>query len=874
MGRTLIIAEKPSVATDLARVLAKAPDFERFQKHKSGNYFENEQAVITSAVGHLVEQKMPEGPNGKKLPWKWDVLPVIPKTFDLAPIEKSEDRLRLILRLARKKEIDLIVNACDAGREGELIFRYILEYGGIKKPVKRLWMQSMTDKAILEAWQNLRSDADMQALSAAAVSRSEADWLVGLNGTRALTLFNSRHGGFNTTPAGRVQTPTLAILAKRECEIRDFVADPYAEVHARFAVTSGDYEAKWIDIHFERNKAQPQKRAERIWDKAEASAIVERCQGKQGQIEESSKPVKQIAPQLYDLTTLQREAGSRFGFSAKRTLQLAQALYERHKLLTYPRTDSRYLPQDYLEKVVEVTTEIAGYDSSLALSEAMIAGAKKSLQQKQIRQHKRVFDDKKVSDHFAIIPTGKKPGKLNEDEAKLYQFVTARFLAAFFPHAEYEDTTRLTKIHTDNKVDTFQTKGRVLKVAGWLEVYGRKPGVQTGAGKEALCAVNAAEQAQAESVELVDLETRPPARYTESTLLSAMEGAGKLVEDEELREAMSERGLGTPATRAATIEGLIRQGYLLRDEQSKRDLVVSPKGLALIAQLDEIGIEELKSPELTGDWEYQLKQIENSELSRGEFMEGIKAMTASLVKRTSEYTEELKSRVFPQLNIACPRCENTAFQQSDAFIECSQEGCGLRVKKFVAGKQLLEEQLKELIEQGFVGPLSGFKNRFGKEFDAGLELNEEGKTNFVFEGEREDKNEDLSQATVVGTMKNSKGEEVEIFQTERAWRVPGVVTSQDTDGLRISRTILQREIPLQQGLQLLQQGKTDLIGGFISKKGRKFSAYLTLDLTSGKLGFEFEPRAAKKTAAKKSTTKKAASAKKSAAKKSSSKKSD
>ena len=475
MGKTLIIAEKPSVMTDLSRVLAK--ELGKFEKSGSGRdvFFENDKAVITSAVGHLVELRMPMGPNGKKLPWNFNVLPAIPDKFDLDPIPDSEARLKQVLKLAKRKDIDLIVNACDAGREGELIFRYIMEIGGVEKPVKRLWMQSMTNDSILEAWKQLRPGESMKPLADAAKCRSESDWLVGLNATRALTCFNSRHGGFNITAAGRVQTPTLAILAQREAEIQAFKPTPYFEVHASFGVEAGEYLGKWIDESWKKDETKPLARPERIWDKLTAETIQARCQGKTGMISEEKKAQSQISPQLYDLTTLQREAP----FSAKGTLQIAQALYEKHKMITYPRTDSRYLPEDYTGNVRETMADVGNSGLDVAkYAKAVLSGS----DEKGPRLHKshRVFDSKKVSDHFAIIPTGKF-AKLSEAEQKLYDMIVKRFIAVFYPSAEFEQTTRLTRIEQD----CFKTEGRILVKPGWLEVYGRRPGV--AAGKDELC---------------------------------------------------------------------------------------------------------------------------------------------------------------------------------------------------------------------------------------------------------------------------------------------------------------------------------------------------------------------------------------------------
>jgi len=446
----LIIAEKPSVATDLSRALAKSlGKFEKKGKSRDAQFFDNENASITSAVGHLVELKMPKGPNGKNLPWNFNVLPAIPKHFDLQPIEQSASRLKHVLALAKKKDYDVIVNACDAGREGELIFQYIMEIGKITKPSKRMWMQSMTTGAIQEAWGALREGDEMKHLADAAKCRSESDWLVGLNSTRAMTCFRSRHGGFNITAAGRVQTPTLAILAKREREIKAFNPEDYWEVHGDFGVEKGNYEGRWFNPDFKKDETKPHGKAERIWDKEVAESIRERCTGKTGTVTEETKPSKQIAPQLYDLTTLQREAP----FTAKNTLAITQALYERHKMVTYPRTDSRYLPEDYIAKVKETTRELANSNHPVA------QWAAKSLEGDQIQFNKRVFNNAKVSDHFAIIPTGRMV-KLSEQEAKVYDMIVKRFIAVFFPQAEFENTKRITTIDHGAEKDQFLLRAR------------------------------------------------------------------------------------------------------------------------------------------------------------------------------------------------------------------------------------------------------------------------------------------------------------------------------------------------------------------------------------------------------------------------------
>ncbi len=849
MGKTLIIAEKPSVMTDLSRALAKP--LGKFEKSGSGRdaYFENDNAIITSAVGHLVELRMPTGPNGKKLPWKFDVLPAIPDKFELEAKPDTETRLKQVLKLARRKDVDLIVNACDAGREGELIFRYLMDFGGVDKPSKRLWMQSMTQNAILDAWERLRSDEQMTPLADAARCRSESDWLVGLNATRALTCFNSRHGGFNITAAGRVQTPTLAILAAREAEIRAFTPEAYHEVHANFAVAAGEYLGKWIDAAWKKDAEKPHGRPERIWDRALAVAIASRCEGKSGVVTEEKKAQSQIAPQLYDLTTLQREAP----FSAKGTLQIAQALYEKHKVITYPRTDSRYLPEDYLGDVRSTLGEIAASDHPNASHARAVINGKPEDKGPHLQKSRRVFDNKKVSDHFAIIPTGK-TARLSDTEQKVFDMIVKRFIAVFYPHAEFEQTTRHTTItHPGDTRDIFRTDGRVLVKPGWLEVYGRRPGVASG--KDELVAAVQGESADAIAIELLDEETKPPARYTESTLLSAMEGAGKLIDDEALREAMAERGLGTPATRAATIEGLIAQKYLARDG---RELHVTGSGMRLIALVREMDIEGLASPQLTGEWEYKLRQMEQGQLARDAFMGEIVGYTNDIVERARSRAEALKNQSFPDLAVTCPACGAENLRQTDATYECRQPDCKFKVKKHIAGRLLAEEEARELFTKGFVGPLTGFKSKFNKPFDAALEMDAKFKVNFKFENDDEEEIE-LKEEHFVAAVEASDGRVLKIYESEKAWHLPELTTSKEPNGARIGKAILQHEIPREQILKMVAEGKSDVLKGFISNRTKRpFDAHLTFDPATGKIGFEFPPRPAKKAARKKTPAKKSA----------------
>ncbi len=842
--KTLIIAEKPSVATDLARVLAsKLGKFEKVGKSRDAQYFESENALISSAVGHLVELKMPTAANGKNLPWKFDVLPAIPKVFELQPIEDTAGRLRHLLSLAKRKDVTLIVNACDAGREGELIFQYIMDIGEIKKPVKRLWMQSMTDGAIKEAWGKLREGSEMKPLADAARCRSESDWLVGLNSTRALTCFRSRHGGFNITAAGRVQTPTLAILAKRELEIKSFISKGYSEIVADFAVRAGQYPGTWVDLDWKKNAEDPHSKPERIWTRERAEVIRNRCEGKTGTVTEEKKPQKQIAPQLYDLTTLQREAP----FTASQTLQIVQGLYERHKMVTYPRTDSRYLPEDYMTKVIETTRELA--DSSHPIA----TWAADSIKNKRIVFDKRVFNNAKVSDHFAIIPTGRIV-KLKDAEEKLFDMIVKRFVAVFFPSAEFELTNRLTIINHTKEKDAFRTNGKTLVFPGWLAVYGRVAGV--AASKDELVPVTSGEKATVEAINIETKETKPPARYTEATLLSAMEGAGKLLDDEELREAMAERGLGTPATRAATIEGLLAQKYIAREG---KDLNVTGKGLRLIELLEEMKIEPLTSPTMTGDWEYKLRQMEHGKLDRSVFMEEIANFTCEVVDKARNHLTVASNKDFPDVPVICPSCSASNLKQTDATYECRVSGCDFKVSKHIAGRMINEEEAVELFTNKLLSTRSGFLSRFNKPFEAGLELTQTSakgggikwKVGFVFEGSESMNTDELTDEQCVKTLTLPNGVAVKLYETEKAFLIPELKTKESPEGFRIGKTILQKTLTLKEVEPLLVQGKTGVIDGFISNKTKRpFKAYLTLDLNTGKVGFEFPPREAKKTASK------------------------
>ncbi len=813
LGKKLIIAEKPSVAADIARALGG------FTRH--GEYFESDEYVLSSAVGHLLQLAVPEEFDVKKGKWSFAHLPLIPPRFDLAPIERGQDRLNVLLRLLKRKDVDGIVNACDAGREGELIFRYIVQHAKTKKPMQRLWLQSMTQAAIREGFETLKTDGELLPLADAARCRSEADWLVGINGTRAMTAFNSKEGGFYLTTVGRVQTPTLAVLIEREERIRAFKSRDYWEVHARFGARAGEYPGRWFDPAFRKGEDE-ERRAERIWTEQQAAAVASACSGAHGLATEETKAATQASPLLFDLTSLQREANGRFGFSAKATLSLAQALYERHKVLTYPRTDARALPEDYIP-TVKKTMEMLGRQNDYATF------ARQVLKQGWVRPSKRVFDNTKISDHFAIIPTLQEPKSLSEAEQKLYDMVVRRFLAIFHPSAEFLQTTRITRVGDHH----FKTEGRVLKSPGWLAIYGRA----SETGNENLPAIDQGEKVTVLEVATQGHSTKPPARYTEATLLSAMEGAGKLVEDDELRAAMETKGLGTPATRAAVIEGLIQEDYVHRNG---RELVPTPKAFSLMFALRHFGIDEITSPELTGDWEHKLKLMETGKLRREEFMDHIESVTRDLVDRIKK--GEIPETAFATVPAPCPKCGGT-IQENYRKFQC--QNCDFSIWKVTSGREWSPEEIAELVTRRYVGPVAGFRSRMGKPFAAGVKLNSEFRAEFDFgQSSADGENEpapDFSAQQALGACPKCGSR---VFEHGVAYVCEKSVGPARSCDFRTGRIILQQPIERAQMEKLLSSGRTDLLTDFVSRKGRKFKAFLA-KTPEGKIGFEFLPRAEK-----------------------------
>ena len=870
MSKTLVIAEKPSVAQDIVRALT--PIAGKFDKYD--DYFESEHYVVTSAVGHLVEIQAPEEFDVKRGKWSFAHLPVIPPRFDLKPVDKTKSRLAAVVKQAKRKDVTQLINACDAGREGELIFRLIEQYaggakGGLGKPIQRLWLQSMTPQAIRDGFNNLRSDAQMQGLADAARSRSEADWLVGINGTRAMTAFNSRDGGFFLTTVGRVQTPTLSLIVTREEKIRAFQSREYFEVHANFAAQAGQYAGKWFDPKFKKSD-DPEAKADRLWKAEDAQAIASAVQGQPATVTEESKPSTQASPLLFDLTSLQREANGKFGFSAKTTLALAQALYEKHKALTYPRTDSRHLPEDYLPTTRQTLEMLATSQHS-----HLAPFARQALEHNYLRPTKRVFDNSQVSDHFAIIPTTQAPSGLSEAEQKLYDLVVRRFMAVFFPAAQYQITTRISQVAQHH----FKTEGKVLIHPGWLAIYGKEAASETDGGKDGdkgqpLVAVQPGEQPRVALAQAKPLHTKPPARYSEATLLGAMESAGKQVEDEELRSAMQEKGLGTPATRAAIIEGLLSEKYLLREG---RELLPTAKAFQLMTLLRGLDVQELCKPELTGEWEYKLAQMERGELPRAQFMQKIAQMTERLVQKAKEYDRDTIPGNYATLTSPCPQCDGIVKENYRRYActgaDGAGEGCGFSFTKSPAGRTFETHEAETLLRERRIGPLEGFRSKAGWPFTSELAIVSDKDTGqfkleFDFGDDKASEENaeivDFSGQTSLGACP-ACGAPVFAHGSNYVCSkaVPTAAQPAPSCNFKSGQVILQQPIAPEQMQKLLATGKTDLLDKFISNRTRRaFKAHLVWDKAGGKVGFEFEQRESKyppkkgaATAAKTTTTK-------------------
>ena len=734
MSKTLLVAEKPSVGQDLARVLPGP-----FKK--SEGFLEGPEHVVTWAVGHLVQLAEPEAYDAKYKSWRMADLPIVPSPFKLVVRdERSRKQMTVVTKQLGRDDVEEVVNACDAGREGELIFAYLYEKAKAKKPVKRLWLNSMTTAAMRAALDSLRPASEFELLEQAARSRSESDWIVGMNATRAATI-RLRSSFDGAVSLGRVQTPTLAIVARREEEIKAFQPEPYWLVDATFRAEGeldgggGSGERSYVG-HYQAPAGSPgSTKGPRLGTEQEAEAIVAACQGRPGTITKlEKKEQREKAPMLYDLTTLQREANNRYGFSAKRTLGAAQRLYEEHKALTYPRTNSRYLTTDMIEEIKPIA-ELVGHQSDYRKGADYVVGL-------DVLPLARVVNDEKVTDHHAIIPTRSEHPveKMSSDDRRIYDMAVRRFLAVFHPEAVFENTRIETTVPAEGAEHVFRTRGKLLLVPGWRGVYdeiaadskadGESRGEEDEAADQQLPRLQAEEPVQTVSIESARKETKPPRRYSDASLLGAMETAGKLVEDDELREAMKESGIGTPATRAAIIERLITVAYLERDG---RALVATEKGLNVIRLLGE---HALTSPGLTGSWEQRLGKIERGEDSRKQFMSDIAGFATETVKTLDETLKDVR---IPRARLGpCPVCGHEIVENRKGYSCWAREdpGCGFVIWKSKAGKTLPVAIAKELIKKGYTAQaVTGFRGRSGRSFRAHLALQQtdEGKWRVEFD---------------------------------------------------------------------------------------------------------------------------------------------
>jgi DNA topoisomerase-3 len=876
VAKALVITEKPSVARDIVQALGG------FTEHDG--YWESGELVVTFAVGHLFELLEPEEIDPKYKRWTLADLPVIPAEYQLKKKKGQADRIRVIEKLHGRKDVDRIVNACDAGREGELIFREIMKYLGNAKPIQRLWLQSMTPAAIRDGFRQLRPDAELLGLAAAAECRAYSDWLIGMNATRALTKRLKSRREKTAWSAGRVQTPTLALLVDREAEVLAHVPRPYWRLSASFERDGAGWTGAWFDPDFS-SGSDDELRDDRLFDEARARQIAQAVLGHGAVASETRKPSREAPPPLFDLTSLQREGNRRFGWSARRTLSAAQRCYEAHKVLTYPRTDSRCLPSDYRGVVDDVLRTFAGR----AEVASEFAPHARRLLDRGLENAGRIFDDSKVSDHFAIIPTGTLPtAALSGDDRRLFDLVMRRFLGAFHPAALWERVERVTEVAGQH----FRTRARALMEPGWREVL---PPSSASADEDEAAALPPLVPGQSDAegvpaalrgVEVQAEETRPPARLTEARLLSLMENAGQDLEDEDLAAALHEKGIGTPATRAEIIENLIAKGYATRLGKALRPTV---KGIRLIDTLKRVHIDRLASAALTGEIEQHLGEVEKGRRPARDFLSEMEDYAREIVDvaRRFEYDEIYGD--LPPLG-SCPNCGRDVYEMA-WFYRCEEKperdpDCPMRFWKDTSGRYLDRATVAALLRDGRTGTIDGFTARDGRTYRGHLELDRETwkvvvrSEGFSGEGESAQPEYDVDPAPlgrcpiceehdVVETptqfvcagrlkaeeSKDALGAAAQRAAGERSAAGPadpaarqhsgpagrGKAGHKHACGFVLPRTVCKREITREEALTYLRGGRTELLTDFTSRFGRPFSAVLFLK-ENGRHGFEFPPR--------------------------------
>jgi DNA topoisomerase-3 len=848
MAKSLVITEKPSVARDIAAALGGF--------REEDGWFESDDYVVTFAVGHLFELLPPEEIDPKYKRWTLDVLPILPKEFKYKAKQGQSERIRTIKKLLNRADVNEVINACDAGREGELIFREIVEDLGSKKPIRRLWLQSMTAAAIRAGFRSLRPGRDLEGLATAAACRARSDWLIGMNATRALTKRLKSRKEKTAWSAGRVQTPTLAMLVGRELEILGHVPRPYWQVTASFEHAGATYTGQWFDPGFAAGD-DAEARDDRIFEPERAPAIVARVSGQRGAASETRKPSRESAPPLFDLTSLQREGNRRFGWSARRTLSAAQRLYERHKLLTYPRTDSRCLPSDYREAVRETLGTLAAADPRPGEGFQDWAAAASRLLEGGLENEARVFDDTGVSDHFAIVPTGSLPETvLTGDDKRLFDLVVRRFLGAFHPPAVWERVERVTEVAGES----FRTRARFLQEKGWRSVLPATS--DEDAGEVTLRPLLPGEsEASGVPVALAQAEataeqTKPPPRITEARLLSLMENAGQQIEDEDLAAVLHEKGIGTPATRADIIENLIAKGYVVRVDKALRPAV---KGIRLIDTLQRIHIDRLTSPQLTGEIESHLIDVERGRRTAKQFMNEIAEYATEIVDRAKSFEYDELYDANESLG-PCPRCGRPVIEMA-WFYRCRpvegqppEQDCPMRFWKDTSGRYLDRNTVQTLLEDGKTPVIDGFTARNGRTYRAHLEIDREAwqvkvrSAGWDEAGSVIDVPEyDVNPEPVGRCPFDEDCQVVESptqFICERALKDEGAAKDESQPrscGFVFPRTICKREITRDEAAVYVTTGKTELLTDFTSRFGRPFAATLVLK-KNGRHGFEFQPR--------------------------------
>jgi DNA topoisomerase-3 len=856
MAKSLVITEKPSVARDIVEALGGFTERD--------GYWESEAYVVTFSVGHILELLPPEEVDPQYKRWTLDTLPILPESFKLRKKAGQSERLRVIKALLDRDDVDTVVNACDAGREGELIFREILQYLGSRKPTQRLWLQSMTRGAIRAGFERLQPGTDYDNLGAAAACRSQSDWLIGMNATRALTRRLKSRKEKTAWSAGRVQTPTLALVVDRELEVLSHVARPYSRVLASLEAAGQRYSGTWFDPGFTADPENPELRDDRIFDERVAQALVQRVQNGAGTASETRKPSRETAPPLFDLTALQREGNRRFGWSARRTLNAAQRCYEGHKILTYPRTSSRALPNDYRATIDGVLQAFLESETYGTFAQALL--------QSGLENTERTFDDSKVSDHFAIVPTGTLPPRdLAGDDARLFDLVTRRFLSTFYPPAVWNRVERITEIGGAQ----LRSRARTLDEPGWRSVTGVSeqedpplPPLVPGQADASGIGANVIEAEQTFE------RTKPPPRYTEARLLSLMENAGREIEDEEHAEALRDKGIGTSATRADIIENLIAKSYIVRGSKALRPTV---KGIRLVDVLKRIHIDRLASPALTGQLEHHLSQVERGHRTAEQFMDEVVRYTEDIVDRarTFDYEELYQGE---QPIGPCPACNRPVYERS-WFYRCeevpgiaAEDDCPFRIWKDKAGRYIDRETATALVTKGETAELEGFSTRDGRIYSGVLKLDDLEVTLIPVAGSTEDRASDTPEYEIderpLGPCPMGCGSDVietpthfvcragharaQELERERQARIaeakaqgqkrPRVAKSDETPcPFTLPRTVCKREITRDEAELYLRDQKTPLLTDFTSRFGRPFAAMLTLRET-GRHGFEFAPR--------------------------------